>query len=131
MSDYNAYVTAVNKIFDYIAKMKAGMNSQDNLNYIESIEEYKTAVIGNADIFKTPAAPIQETSNSEQTQETTQPAPEQLADDSANNAPEQLANDNANPVPDAEQPKQEQAVVPDIAVTPESLSQNVEALGND
>lgn len=55
MSDYKAYVTAVNKIFDYISKMKAGWDNLDNANYIESIEEYKQAVIGNADQFKTPA----------------------------------------------------------------------------
>ena len=54
MSDYNQYVTAVNKIFDYINKMKAGWNSQDNINYIESIEEYKTAVTENAEKFKLP-----------------------------------------------------------------------------
>ena len=35
MSDYNDYITAVNKIFDYLAKMKAGWNNQDNMNYIE------------------------------------------------------------------------------------------------
>ena len=34
MSEYKQYVTAINKIFDYLAKMKAGWNSQDNLNYI-------------------------------------------------------------------------------------------------
>jgi len=55
MSEYNEYVTAVNKIFDYLAKMKAGWNSLDNQNYIESIEEYKQAVVNNANIFKTPA----------------------------------------------------------------------------
>ena len=45
MSDYNDYITAVNKIFDYLAKMKAGWNNQDNMNYIESIEEYKELVL--------------------------------------------------------------------------------------
>ena len=52
MSDYNQYVTSINKIFDYLAKMKAGWNNLDNLNYIESIEEYKQTVINNADTFK-------------------------------------------------------------------------------
>lgn len=56
MSEYKDYVTAINKIFDYISKMKAGWNSQDNINYIESIEAYKQVVIGNAETFKTPAA---------------------------------------------------------------------------
>ena len=52
MSDYNAYVTSVNKIFDYLSKMKAGWSSLDNKNYIESIEEYKQVVIQNANNFK-------------------------------------------------------------------------------
>lgn len=54
MSDYNEFVTSVNKIFDYLAKMKAGWNSLDNLNYIESIEEYKKVVTEEKDIFKEP-----------------------------------------------------------------------------
>ena len=57
MKDYNQYVTAVNKIFDYIAKMKTGWNSLDNINYIESIEEYKQIVIRNAEAFKIPVYP--------------------------------------------------------------------------
>ena len=52
MSEYNQYVTAINKIFDYLAKMKTGWNNIDNLNYIESIEEYKQVVVQNADKFK-------------------------------------------------------------------------------
>ena len=52
MSEYKQYVTAINKIFDYLAKMKAGWNSLDNLNYIESIEEYKTIVANSANLFK-------------------------------------------------------------------------------
>lgn len=55
MSDYNAYVTSINKIFDYLSKMKAGWSSLDNKNYIESIEEYKQIVIENAEKFKTEA----------------------------------------------------------------------------
>ena len=55
MTDYNDYITAVNKIFDYLAKMKAGWNNMDNMNYIESIEEYKDKVISNAEKFKQPA----------------------------------------------------------------------------
>lgn len=53
MSDYNAYVTSVNKIFDYLNKMKAGWSSLDNKNYIESIEEYKAIVVQSANNFKT------------------------------------------------------------------------------
>ena len=52
MSDYNAYVTSINKIFDYLSKMKAGWSSLDNKNYIESIEDYKQVVVQNADNFK-------------------------------------------------------------------------------
>ena len=57
MSEYNQYVTAVNKIFDYLAKMKAGWKSMDNENYISSIEEYKQAVIKGAEKFKNPSSP--------------------------------------------------------------------------
>lgn len=53
MTEYNQYVNAVNKIFDYLAKMKAGWNSLDNFNYIENIEEYKQVVINSAEAFKT------------------------------------------------------------------------------
>ena len=53
MSDYNKYVTAINKIFDYLAKMKAGWNSLDNVNYIESIEEYKQVITNSAEEIKT------------------------------------------------------------------------------
>ena len=53
MSEYNEYVTAINKIFDYIAKMQAGWNSQDNINYIDSINEYKQLVANYAATFKT------------------------------------------------------------------------------
>jgi len=55
MSEYNQFVTAINKVFDYLNKMKTGWNDQDNLNYIESIEEYKSIVVENANIFKTPS----------------------------------------------------------------------------
>ena len=54
MNEYSQYVTTVNKIFDYLEKMKAGWDSLDNLNYIESVEEYKNAVIKYAEVFKTP-----------------------------------------------------------------------------
>ena len=52
MSEYNEYVTAINKIFDYLARMKAGWSSMDNKNYIESIEEYKQTVIEAANKFQ-------------------------------------------------------------------------------
>lgn len=53
MNEYNEYVNAVNKIYDYLAKMKAGWNNLDNFNYINNIDEYRQTVIQNADIFKT------------------------------------------------------------------------------
>ena len=52
MNDYNAYITAVNKIFDYISKMRAGWNGKDNISYIDSIEEYKQLVINTLNTFK-------------------------------------------------------------------------------
>lgn len=52
MSEYNQYITAINKIFDYLAKMKVGWSGQDNLNYIASIEEYKQTVINSLNVFK-------------------------------------------------------------------------------
>ena len=52
MQEYNQYVTAINKIFDYLEKMKAGWKSMDNENYIGNIEEYKQIVINEAENFK-------------------------------------------------------------------------------
>ncbi len=60
MSEYNQYVTAVNKIFDYLAKMKAGWNGLDNLNYIESIEEYKQVVANGVNLFKPQTPPAKD-----------------------------------------------------------------------
>lgn len=57
MSEYNQYVTAVNKIFDYLAKMKAGWDNNDNFSYIESIEEYKEIVISSVELFKNTSLP--------------------------------------------------------------------------
>ena len=54
MDDYNRYVTAVNKIFDYLEKMKAGWNNNDNKNYIDNIDEFKTVVTSKAEEFKKP-----------------------------------------------------------------------------
>lgn len=55
MSEYNDYVTSVNKIFDYLNKMRAGWDSQDNISHIENIEEYKRVVVANVETFKHPA----------------------------------------------------------------------------
>ena len=61
MSEYNQYITSVNKIFDYLSKMKAGWDALDNSNYISSIEEYKEVVISSLELFKKqqPAPPLQ------------------------------------------------------------------------
>ena len=65
MKDYNQYVTAINKIFENLDKLKAGWNNLDNLNYIENIEEYKQDVIRTAELIKNTnpveKAPEQET----------------------------------------------------------------------
>lgn len=62
MNDYNKYVTAVNKIFDYLAKMKAGWANLDNINYISSIEEYRQTVASNVTLFKGNKIPNQQKS---------------------------------------------------------------------
>jgi len=54
MDDYNQYVTSVNKIFDYLEKLKAGWNSTDNKNYIDTISSFKNVVISKADEIKKP-----------------------------------------------------------------------------
>lgn len=54
MDDYNRYVTAVNKIFDYLEKLKVGWNNIDNKNYIESIDEFKSVVTSKAELIKQP-----------------------------------------------------------------------------
>ena len=52
MDNYNSYVDAINKIFEYLEIMKKEFDDQDNLNYIASIEEYKEAIISNAELLK-------------------------------------------------------------------------------
>lgn len=73
MSEYKEYVTAVNKIFDYISKMKAGWSSQDNINYIETIEEYKSTVANSVNLFKKEEATEQPQAQS-QVQQPQQPS---------------------------------------------------------
>lgn len=51
MSEYNKYVLAVNKIFEIVSKMKVSWPDQDNINYLESIEEYKQIVAENVKLF--------------------------------------------------------------------------------
>ena len=52
MSEYNSYVSAINKIFEDLDKMKNNWNNQDNHNYIDSIEEYKQLVSNVSDLIK-------------------------------------------------------------------------------
>lgn len=52
MSEYNRYVSAINKIFEDLDKMKNNWNNQDNHNYIDSIEEYKQLVSNVSDLIK-------------------------------------------------------------------------------
>ena len=52
MNNYNSYVDAINKIFEYLEIMKKEFDDQDNINYIASIEEYKDAIISNAELLK-------------------------------------------------------------------------------
>ena len=52
MSEYNSYVSAINKIFEDLDKMKSNWNNQDNHNYIHSIEEYKQLVSNVSDLIK-------------------------------------------------------------------------------
>ena len=80
MSDYNDYVTAVNKIFDYLNKMRAGWDSQDNISHIENIEEYKRVVVANVETFKQPAPMPREEINNEPETDTESDA-ESLDDD--------------------------------------------------
>lgn len=69
MDDYNAYVTAVNKIYDYIAKLKAGWSSTDHFAYIDKVEELQSAVIGCANEYKKPAAAVPDEEEVETTEE--------------------------------------------------------------
>lgn len=62
MSEYNQYVDAVNKIFEYIENLKLAIIDPDNLAAIENIESYKQIVIANAKLFSqnSISAPTQE-----------------------------------------------------------------------
>lgn len=51
MSEYEQYVTAVNKIYEHIAKLKSTWSDQDSQNLIENIEQYKQAVVNSANLF--------------------------------------------------------------------------------
>jgi len=64
MSDYTKYVEAVNKIFDCVNQMKTKWTDQDNLNYLQKIDDYKDIVIKISKIIKD--NPPKENSNVEE-----------------------------------------------------------------
>lgn len=43
--NYNDYANAINKIFEYISKMKAAWPNSTNIANIEKIEEYRSVVV--------------------------------------------------------------------------------------
>jgi len=48
MSDYEKYVTEVNRIFSLLEKLKNNWTNNDSLNFIDDINEFKNVVIGGA-----------------------------------------------------------------------------------
>lgn len=52
MTEYDNYITAVNKIYEYIEIMKQKLNNQDNLNYIEEIENYKQKLVDTSSLVQ-------------------------------------------------------------------------------
>ena len=45
MNNYDKYVQIINKIFECTNLMKEALPTQDNIAYIEGIEEYKEEVV--------------------------------------------------------------------------------------
>ena len=45
MTEYDNYITAINKIYEYLEIMKQKWNNQDNLNHIEELENYKQKIV--------------------------------------------------------------------------------------
>ena len=97
MSEYNDYVTSVNKIFDYLNKMRAGWDSQDNISHIENIEEYKRVVVANVETFKNPA-PMPK--NTEESVETVEPETTETAEEMDDDTPMDETEDVA-PIPES------------------------------
>ena len=52
MKDYEKYVTEVNNIFSVLDKTKNNWTNNDNLSFIEEINEFKKSVIEGASIIK-------------------------------------------------------------------------------
>lgn len=90
MNDYNDYVSAVNKIFDYLNKMRTGWNSQDNISHIENIEEYKRVVVANVETFKNPAPMPTPVENNEPAEEQKQEEAASLEEDTLAENPAEM-----------------------------------------
>lgn len=100
MSEYNDYVTSVNKIFDYLNKMRAGWDSQDNISHIENIEEYKRVVVANVETFKQPAPmPKQEEKTEPEATETASEETTEVAEEDSNAT--SIENDDVAPMPES------------------------------
>ena len=52
MKDYEKYVTEVNNIFSVLDKTKNNWTNNDNLSFIEEINEFKKSVIEGASIIQ-------------------------------------------------------------------------------
>ena len=100
MSEYNDYVTSVNKIFDYLNKMRAGWDSQDNISHIENIEEYKRVVVANVETFKQPAPmPKQEEKTEPEATKTASEETTEVAEEDSNAT--SIENDDVAPMPES------------------------------
>lgn len=100
MSEYNDYVTSVNKIFDYLNKMRAGWDSQDNISHIENIEEYKRVVVANVETFKHPA-PMPKSEEPAEA-ETTEEAPAEATETAEGSTEEaSIEEEDVAPVPES------------------------------
>lgn len=52
MNDYEKYVTEVNNIFSLLEKLKNSWTNNDNLSFIEEINEFKNVVIRGANYLE-------------------------------------------------------------------------------
>lgn len=57
MTEYEQYVTAINKIFECTNLMKSSWSEQDNINLIENIELHKQLLIEKAQLFSNTSKP--------------------------------------------------------------------------
>ncbi len=127
MDDYNKYVTAVNKIFDYISKMRIGWNNIDNINYLDSLEEFKNAVTTNADAFKQapdPALMVNEEETQQEPVAQPQNETEQLAEQQAPQPPEPVQKLEDTPTGQPETPIQ--SPTPQAQSIPNLAQENIQ-----